>query len=401
MLNQLLTTRSTPVSYTHLDVYKRQTIEDPIKPTLEHIRAKMIDTYDDEAKQYYEREFTFFNDVTSISGKLKPYIKKTKAEKKAKIDEEMSKIVVQKDVYLPSNPDGIVVDIDRKSGKPLQSHAKAPFMATFRVKKDDSEEKWQSAIFKVGDDCRQDVLALQLISLFRSIWSHIGLDVYVFPYRVTATAPGCGVIDVLPDSISRDMLGREAVNGLYEYFISKFGNESTIEFQRARNNFVKSLAAYSVISYLLQFKDRHNGNIMYDSQGHCLHIDFGFIFDIVPGGVKFEAVPFKLTKEMVKVMGGSQHTQAFSQFEDLCVATFLGIRPYMNVIIDGIVPMLESSLPCFKAQKTIKNLRNRFVPGKSPQEAAQHMRQLIRRSYESMFTKGYDEFQRLTNGIPY
>ena len=377
------------------------TIEDPIKPTLEHIRAKMIDTYDDEAKQYYEREFTFFNDVTSISGKLKPYIKKTKAEKKAKIDEEMSKIVVQKDVYLPSNPDGIVVDIDRKSGKPLQSHAKAPFMATFRVKKDDSEEKWQSAIFKVGDDCRQDVLALQLISLFRSIWSHIGLDVYVFPYRVTATAPGCGVIDVLPDSISRDMLGREAVNGLYEYFISKFGNESTIEFQRARNNFVKSLAAYSVISYLLQFKDRHNGNIMYDSQGHCLHIDFGFIFDIVPGGVKFEAVPFKLTKEMVKVMGGSQHTQAFSQFEDLCVATFLGIRPYMNVIIDGIVPMLESSLPCFKAQKTIKNLRNRFVPGKSPQEAAQHMRQLIRRSYESMFTKGYDEFQRLTNGIPY
>ncbi|CDO93323.1 unnamed protein product [Kluyveromyces dobzhanskii CBS 2104] len=376
-------------------------IEDPIKPTLERIRGKMIETYDDEAKQYYEREFTFFNDVTGISGKLKPYIRKTKAEKKAKIDEEMSNIVVQKDVYLPSNPEGIVVDIDRKSGKPLQSHAKAPFMATFRVKKDHEEESWQSAIFKVGDDCRQDVLALQLISLFRSIWQHIGLDVYVFPYRVTATAPGCGVIDVLPNSISRDMLGREAVNGLYEYFISKFGNESTIEFQRARNNFVKSLAAYSVISYLLQFKDRHNGNIMYDAQGHCLHIDFGFIFDIVPGGVKFEAVPFKLTKEMVKVMGGSQHTQAFSQFEDLCVATYLGIRPYMNVIIDGIVPMLESSLPCFKAQKTIKNLRGRFVPGKSPQEAAQHMRQLIRKSYESMFTKGYDEFQRLTNGIPY
>lgn len=388
-------------------------VEDSMKPTLERIRGKMIDTYDEEARLYYEREFSFFNDVTGISGKLKPYIKKTKAEKKQKIDEEMAKIEVPLDVYLPSNPDGIVVDIDRKSGKPLQSHAKAPFMATFKVRRekesgsDDDSEKavtedvWQSAIFKVGDDCRQDVLALQLISLFRSIWSFIGLDVYVFPYRVTATAPGCGVIDVLPDSISRDMLGREAVNGLYEYFISKFGNENTIEYQRARNNFVKSLAAYSVISYLLQFKDRHNGNIMYDAQGHCLHIDFGFIFDIVPGGVKFEAVPFKLTKEMVKVMGGNQNTQAFRQFEDLCVATFLGIRPYMDLIVDFIVPMLESSLPCFKAQKTIKNLKNRFVPGKTPHEASQHMRQLIRKSYESMFTKGYDEFQRLTNGIPY
>ena len=27
-------------------------------------------------------------------------------------------------VYLPSNPDGEVIDIDRKSGRPLQSHAK-------------------------------------------------------------------------------------------------------------------------------------------------------------------------------------------------------------------------------------------------------------------------------------
>lgn len=42
----------------------------------------------------------------------------------AKIDEEMAKINVDIGVYLPSNPDGIVVDIDKKSGRPLQSHAK-------------------------------------------------------------------------------------------------------------------------------------------------------------------------------------------------------------------------------------------------------------------------------------
>ena len=36
----------------------------------------------------------------------------------------MAKINVDIGVYLPSNPDGIVVDIDKKSGRPLQSHAK-------------------------------------------------------------------------------------------------------------------------------------------------------------------------------------------------------------------------------------------------------------------------------------
>jgi hypothetical protein len=42
----------------------------------------------------------------------------------AKIDEEMAKIKLDVGVYLPSNPDGKVIDIDKNSGRPLQSHAK-------------------------------------------------------------------------------------------------------------------------------------------------------------------------------------------------------------------------------------------------------------------------------------
>jgi len=185
------------------------TVPDSLKPTLDHLTKRMTDALSGEGKAFYEREFSFFNEVTSISGKLKPYIKHSKAEKKAKIDEEMKKIKLDIGVYLPSNPDGEVIGIDRKSGRPLQSHAKAPFMATFKIRRvqrssnggetlvngeiDEEEaviEVMQSAIFKVGDDCRQDVLALQLISCFRNIFNSVGLDLYLFPYRVTATAPG-------------------------------------------------------------------------------------------------------------------------------------------------------------------------------------------------------------------
>jgi phosphatidylinositol 4-kinase len=191
---------------------EESSIPDPLKPTLDRLTQRMTDALSGEDKSFYEREFHFFNEVTSISGKLKPYIKKSKPEKKAKIDEEMKKIKLDVGVYLPSNPDGEVIGIDRKSGRPLQSHAKAPFMATFKIRRvnqmenqetlvngetDEGEvvtEVMQSAIFKVGDDCRQDVLALQLISTFRNVFSGVGLDLYLFPYRVTATAPGVSTL---------------------------------------------------------------------------------------------------------------------------------------------------------------------------------------------------------------
>ncbi|KAJ3753010.1 hypothetical protein EV360DRAFT_88184 [Lentinula raphanica] len=394
-------------------------IEDPMKPMLDSMTNRVVESLSGEARAFYDREFGFFNEVTSISGKLKPFIKKTKPEKKAKIDEEMAKIVVDVGVYLPSNPDGVVVDIDKKSGRPLQSHAKAPFMATFKVRKErisiekDPEslgndgierrlefDAWQQAIFKVGDDCRQDVLALQIIAMFKNIFTSVGLTLYLYPYRVTATAPGCGVIDVVPNATSRDEMGRAKVNDLLDFFVAKYGGQDTIPFQRARLNFIQSMAAYSVACYILQIKDRHNGNIMIDGEGHIVHIDFGFLFDIGPGGVKFEPSSFKLNHEMIVLMGG-RYSQGYQLFQHLTVKAFLAIRPYADQLIDTVQLMLDTGLPSFKGEGTIKRLRDRYALGLNERQAAEYMMGVIKNAHENVRSTVYDEFQRMQNGIPY
>ena len=58
--------------------------EDPMKPILDDIILRIVNSLSGSEKDTYDCEFNFFGEVTSISGKLKPFIKKTKAEKKVR-----------------------------------------------------------------------------------------------------------------------------------------------------------------------------------------------------------------------------------------------------------------------------------------------------------------------------
>ncbi|XP_059170408.1 phosphatidylinositol 4-kinase alpha-like [Physella acuta] len=379
------------------------------------------------AREFFEREYDFFTQITQVSEKIRTFPKGP--ERKAACLQALSEVQLQYGCYLPSNPEAVVLEIDYSSGTPMQSAAKAPYLARFKVQRlgiDEIERLgaagasqshvagshkqgdgagsqscyWQACIFKVGDDVRQDILALQVIELFRNIFDKAGLPLFLSPYRVIATDRGCGVIECVPDSKSRDQLGRETDVTLYEYLLTTFGDEQSHSFQQARQNFVVSMAAYSIVSFLLQIKDRHNGNLMIDSAGHIIHIDFGFMFESSPGGNMGFEPDIKLTEEMFKVMGGAMDAPPFVWYMELCVQGYLAVRPYQDAIISLVSLMLDTRLPCFRGQ-TIKKLRERFAPQASDREAATYMSKVVKDSCLNWRGTMYDRIQYIQNQIPY
>ena len=55
-------------------------------------------------------------------------------------------------------------------------------------------------ILKLGDDLRQDMITLRMLSLFEKLWEEDGLDLSLIPYGCMATGPNTGFIEVVKNA---------------------------------------------------------------------------------------------------------------------------------------------------------------------------------------------------------
>ncbi|CAL1535815.1 unnamed protein product [Lymnaea stagnalis] len=262
---------------------------------------------------------------------------------------------------------------------------------------------WQlmSVIVKVGDDLRQELLVYQVLKRLQMFWIEEHLPLWIKPYKIVVTSRDSGMIEPVVNAVSLHQIKKHSKLSLLDYFIHEFGPVTSEEFLTAQKNFVQSCAGYCLVCYLLQLKDRHNGNILLDSEGHIIHIDFGFILSNSPGkNLGFENSPFKLTHEFVEVMGGLG-SDMFEYFKILMLQGFVASRKHM----DKILPLVEimqtgSQLPCFnKGISAIRAFKDRFHMTSTEEQLQLIVDGLVEASLHSLTTKLYDGFQYFTNGI--
>jgi phosphatidylinositol 4-kinase len=253
-------------------------------------------------------------------------------------------------------------------------------------------------VVKDNDDVRQELLAAQLVQQFKYIFDEACLPLWLRPYEVLITGADTGLIECVPDSVSVDTLKKRFPGKtLAEVFRVAFA-DCIFE---AKQNFIQSCAAYSLVSYFLQVRDRHNGNLLLDADGHLIHIDFGFMMSNSPGNVAFEAAPFKLTQEFLDVMDGECSDQ-YEYFRTLIIRGFLECRKHMERVM-LIVRMLVhgSKLPCFSGgpDQVLQNLQDRFFVSLTDEACIERIVDLIDASVNNWRTIQYDNYQRITNGI--
>ena len=266
----------------------------------------------------------------------------------------------------------------------------------------------QGVIVKSNDDLRQEAFVMQLIELCREAFELAGLELWVHPYRIIATGRTTGIIECVKNAMSFDALKKRRgyKDGLRGHLrrMAEFSPNPHEAFAAMQHNFVRSLASYSLMSFLFLVKDRHNGNILLDTAGHVIHIDFGFVFGVAPGG-SFSldmSTPFKMTEEMLEVMGGMQ-SPFFSEFVTLFCCGFVALRAHMDTFLTLVeITCSSSSFKCFEGREqaeVVQKMRARFCPDLSNESAVAFAMDLIKQSTQSYGTKQYDFFQYLSQGI--
>lgn len=270
-----------------------------------------------------------------------------------------------------------------------------PLKLAFRSAELEVEQNsFVSAMYKVGDDLRQDMLTLQMVRIMDKMWLKNGLDLKMVTFACVPTGLKRGFVKLITGAetlrriqVEHGLTGSFKDRPIADWLVKH--NPSPLDYERAVHNFTASCAGYSVATYVFGVCDRHNDNIMVKSTGHLFHIDFGkFLGDAQRfGNFKRDRTPFVFTSDMAYVInGGDKPSPKFQHFVDLCCQAFNIVRQHSNALLHLLALMATSGIPGVNAN-AISYVQKALLPDKSKAEAAAIFARMIEDSLRSWFTQ--------------
>jgi phosphatidylinositol-4,5-bisphosphate 3-kinase len=257
-----------------------------------------------------------------------------------------------KTFILPLSPEFEAKSIITKKCRVMDSKKK-PLWITFSdltLKELEKTESLPSSsimmvLFKLGDDIRQDQLTLQIMRVMNLLWLREGLDMRMNIYRTQSTGDYQGFIEVVKDSQTLAHINKQIGGGataafdnttLYKWLEKAAENGSSIKFQKIQENFVYSCAGYCVATFVMGIGDRHNDNVMCQTDGHFFHIDFGHFLGNFKKkfGIEREKAPFIFTPALYFVLGNDHSAPWYKLFESLCCKAYNILRKHSHIIIN-------------------------------------------------------------------
>ena len=121
----------------------------------------------------------------------------------------------------------------------------------------------------------------------------------------------------------------------------------------ARNEFTRSLAVMSIVGYVVGLGDRHLENILLDTAtGQVIHVDFNLLFNNGKSLQVPEVVPFRLTHNLIDVMGVTGYE---GHFRKTCEITLQVMRNNREELLSVLKPFVFDPFAGHDAQSNKKS----------------------------------------------
>lgn len=218
------------------------------------------------------------------------------------------------------------------------------------------------------EDVRKDQIIMSIIKLMDLILKReLGIDLGIITYRIRPTSPNEGFIEIVQQCSTLYKIQQTGMT-LLNYILEQ-NNETTQK--TIRNRFIKSCAAYCVITYLLGIGDRHLENIMISNDGRLFHIDYGFVLGQDPKPIKVSHM--RISSDMLDALGGV-NSKNYDMFKKLCDRIYNTLRVHLNLFA-CLLNLFSQSKPridgsnYFTEHKVMREIHRRFAPGENYQEA--------------------------------